>query len=415
MKPAVPSKILIAATPFLLFLSCNRQPAAPEKVEAKAAPAAAKPEREAGVVVLAAQQQQQANLRMEVVESRSVPLSIEAGGRITINENRMWSVGSVVEGRVIRVNVSPGDVVKTEQRIASMHSHDIHEVRADYRRAKAELVRAQSQLAFVQKQRDRIGRLYQLKAASLEQVEHADTELKNSQAAVSNAETDLERHRIHIVEFLQLPVEEHEDHKTGDTFHEEDLIPVKSPATGTVIRRNVTPGSVAKPGDELFAISDLSIVWMIAAVQEEHLGVLRAGMPVQVQTQAFRDRTFRGRITKIGEQLDPATRTIQVRVELGNPAGLLKPEMYATAVIQAGGTTSAIHISQSAIQQVNGQSVVFVQRDGDHFEVRAIQTGRPMDDRVEVLHGLQSGDRVVTQGSYLLKSQLLKASLAEEE
>jgi cobalt-zinc-cadmium efflux system membrane fusion protein len=407
-------KWLIVLAP-LLLVSCGQQATAPQKVEAKADATAAKAEKEPGVVNLDTEQQRQANLRVEVVQPASIPISIEAGGRITINENRTWSVGSVVEGRVMRVNVAPGDVVTVNQRIASMHSHDIHEVRADYRRARAELVRAQSQLAFAQKQRDRIGRLHQLKAASLEQVEHAETELKNAQAAVSNAETDLERHRIHITEFLQLPVEEHDDHKTGDTFHEEDLIPVKSPAAGTVIRRNVTPGSVSKPGDELFAISDLSTVWMIAAVQEEHLGSLRTGMPVQVQVQAFRDRTFRGRITKIGEQLDPATRTIQVRVELSNPAGALKPEMYATAIIQAGGTTNALYIPQSAIQQVNGQSVVFVQRDNERFEVRAIQTGRPLDDRVEVAHGLKGGDRIVTQGSYLLKSQLLKASLSEDE
>lgn len=407
-------KRLIVLAPLLLMVSCSQQTPAPQKVEAKAEPAV-KVEKETGVVKLDTHQQQQANLHVEEVRLASVPLSIEAGGRITINENRTWSIGSVVEGRVVRVNAAPGDFVKTDQRIASMHSHDIHEARADYRRAKAELVRSQSQLAYAQKQRDRLGRLYRIKAASLEQVEHAETELKNSQAMVVNAETDLERYRIHIIEFLQLPLEEHDDHKSGDTFHEEDLVPVKSPATGTVIRRNVTPGSVAKAGDELFAVADLSVVWMIAAVQEEYLGSLRTGMPVQVQVQAFRDRTFRGRITKIGEQLDPETRTIQVRVELSNPTGALKPEMYATAIIQAGGTTNALYISQSAIQQVNGQSVIFAQRDSEHFEVRAIQTGRPLDDKIEVIQGLQSGDRIVTQGSYLLKSQLLKASLSEEE
>ncbi|MCS7025964.1 MAG: efflux RND transporter periplasmic adaptor subunit [Bryobacteraceae bacterium] len=397
-----------------LLLSCGRQAVVSEKVEAKSAVSEGTG-REAGVIRLSRQQQSQTSLAVEIVQPRSVPLSIEASGRITINENRMWSLGAVVEGRIVRVYAGPGDTVQAGQRIASMHSHDIHEVRADYWRAKSELIRAQAQEAFARKQRDRLQRLYQLKAASLEQLEHAEADLRNAQAAVANAETDLERHRIHIVEFLQLPVEGHDDHKTGDALHEEDLVPVKSPATGTVIRRNVTPGSVAKPGEELFAIADLSTVWMIAALQEEHLGSVRVGMPVEVLTQAFRDRTFRGKITKIGEQLDPATRTVQLRVELANPLGMLKPEMYAMARIEAGGSAEILTVPQTAVQQVNGQPVVFLQLDPERFEVRAIQTGSVFGDRVEVRQGLRSGDRVVTQGSYLLKSQLLKASLAEDE
>lgn len=396
-----------------LLAGCGK-PTAPANVEAaKAEPA--KAERDRNVIELDADQQKQAAIKIEEVVSRNTSQVISASGRITMNEDRSWHVGAIAEGRVVRVYVNPGERVKKDQRLAGMHSHDIHETRAEYRKAQAELARSRSALAYSQKQRDRARRLYDLKAASLEQVEHAESELRNAQTAVENADTELARHRLHIVEVLQLPLDEHDEHKEGDTDHETDLIPIKAPADGVVITRKISVGSVASPGEEIFTIADLSSVWMIAQVNEAQLGKLRVGAAVRVQVQAYPERSFTGRITKIGDQLDPATRTIQVRVELANAGGMLKPEMYCTAEIPVGGSEPAVYIPQSSVQQVNGQSVVFIQKNADRFEVRLVQTGKNMDASVEIMQGLQAGDRVVTQGSYLLKSQLLKASLAEED
>lgn len=170
---------------------------------------------------------------------------------------------------------------------------------------------------------------------------------------------------------------------------------------------------MANPGDELFVISDLSTVWMIAAVNEEDLGKVRLGMPVTVRIQAYPDRTFPGRVTKLGDQLDPATRTIPVRVELANAQGRLKPEMYATAEINAGGSAEGIFIPESAVQQVDGKPTVFVRSGADRFEARVVETGRIVDHQLEVTRGLSVGERIVTQGSFTLKSQLLKGSLSE--
>jgi RND family efflux transporter MFP subunit len=192
-----------------------------------------------------------------------------------------------------------------------------------------------------------------------------------------------------------------------------DLIPVKSPADGVVLSRNVTPGSVANPGDELFVISDLSTVWMIAAVNEEDLGKVRLGMPVTVRVQAYPDQAFPGRVTKLGDQLDPATRTVPVRVELANGQGRLKPEMYATAEINAGGSAQGIFVPEAAVQQVDGKPTVFIRKGPDRFEARTIETGRILDHQLEVTSGLRVGEYIVTQGSFTLKSQLLKGSLAE--
>jgi cobalt-zinc-cadmium efflux system membrane fusion protein len=152
---------------------------------------------------------------------------------------------------------------------------------------------------------------------------------------------------------------------------------------------------------------------MIAPVNEENFGKVRVGMPVKIRVQAYPEQVFTGRIVKFGEQLDPETRTVQARVELDNKGGRLKPEMYAAGEIAAGGSGTAIFIPEAAVQQVNGQSTVFVQSAPDRFEARLVETGSTLDSQVRVLEGLRAGERVVVEGSYVLKSQLLRSSLEE--
>lgn len=400
---------IIAFAGLLMLLGCSSKPE-PAAVKAEGPKEEAAPE-SLNEVALDEKQLQQAHLEMVTVRTQAMPETVTSNGRITVNENQSWHVGAVTEGKIIRVHVFPGDRVKKEQLLAGMHSHDIHEARADYRKAIAEEARLKTALSYSQRHRDRAKRLYDLKAGSLEQLEHAEAELKNTQSALENAGTELDRTRRHLVEFLQVPLDDHEDHETGDTVHEGDLIPVKAPSDGVLIERKVTAGSVANQGDELFLISDLSTVWMIAAVNEEHLRKIRTGMTVKVNVQAYPDQPFTGRITRIGDQMDPATRTVPVRIELKNPSGRLKPEMYASAEIAAGATAQGVFIPQEALQQMEKSNVVFVQTKAGKFEAREVETGRVMGGDVEVTKGLQGGEVIVAKGSYTLKSQLMKGSL----
>lgn len=389
--------------------ACNNQ--RPPAVRAEAARPAPPPSGKE--VRLDEAAQRQAGILVEEVTVRSVPQFLQANGRITLNENRTWRVGAVTDGRIVRVFVNPGDRVDEGQVLARMHSHDIHESRAEYQKAMGELVRLRSSEAFGQRVRDRARKLYALKAASLEQVEHAEVEYRNAQTAVANAEVEVDRARKHLVEFLGIPAGEPEHHM-HDQHGDEDLIPIKSPATGVVLVRNVTPGTVVGSAGEVFVVADLATLWMMAAVAEEYLAQVRLGTPAQVTVQAFPDRRFSGRVGRLGEQLDPTTRTLQVRVDLPNPAGLLKPEMYATAELAIGRTRPAIFVPEPAVQEVNGHTAVFARTSAGAFEARPVEVGRPIDGQVEITSGLRPGERIVTKGSFVVKSQLLKASLGEE-
>lgn len=345
---------------------------------------------------------------------RSAPQVLRVSGRVTANEERTWRVGAVTEGRVIQLVANPGDTVTKGQVIARMHAHELHETRSEHQRAKTELARLQAQRRLAERSRDRAKRLYELKAASLEQLENAEGQLRDATAAVENATTELERTRIHLVEFLDVPADDHPDHKPGEFTHDEDLVPLRSPNSGVVIARPVTTGSVVRPGEEVYLISDLSVVWMIAALPEEHLSKVRTGMAARVTVQAYPNETFAGRITRLGSELDPQTRTVPVRILLENRSGKLRPEMYAAVEFPLGQSQTGVYIPLAAVQDLNGQAIVFVDQGGGKYNMRPVQLGRTEGESVEVLAGLKTGDQVVHQGAFVLKSQMLKSSLAEE-
>ncbi len=257
-------------------------------------------------------------------------------------------------------------------------------------------------------------RLYDLKAGSLAILEQKETELRNAETDVRNAEVEIERTVRHLVEVLHVPVEESDVPPPSPDGEDNDLIPVKAPAGGVVLSRNVTPGTVVNPASDMFLISDLTSLWAIAEVSEEYLGKLRLGMPAKVFVQAYPNEPFLGRIGKLGEVLNPSTRTIQVRVELSNSRGRLKPEMYATTEIQIGSGTPGLVIPSEAVQEVRSQSVVFVKTAADRFEVRPVRAGRTLDNSFEILSGLTAGEEIAVQSAFILKSEFLKASLASE-
>ncbi|HWQ56746.1 MAG TPA: efflux RND transporter periplasmic adaptor subunit [Bryobacteraceae bacterium] len=390
-------------------ISCSRQP--PPADAAKAAQSAGPTAQ--NTVVLDTAARKQAGVTLEEARNRSLPQVLRSTARLANDENRTWRVGAITEGRIVQVLASPGDAVSAGQVLARMHSHGIHESRAEYRKAVSELARLKNVEAFSRQVRDRAKRLYEIKAGSLEQLEYAQTELKNAEAAAVNARFEVERTRNHLVEFLGIPAD-FTDHSAPGHDDNADYIPVRSPAAGTVLTRNVTPGTVVTPANDLYVISNLSRLWALAEVAEEHLMKLRPGMPVRIYVQAYGGHPFPGSVGKLGESLDPATRTVKVRVDVPNADGRLKPEMYATAEIELGASDTAVFVPEEATQEVRGQLVVFVRTAEDRFEVRPVQTGRTLDGAVEIVRGLTAGEVVAARGTFILKSEYLKGSLAGE-
>jgi cobalt-zinc-cadmium efflux system membrane fusion protein len=191
-------------------------------------------------------------------------------------------------------------------------------------------------------------------------------------------------------------------------------VPILAPASGYIIEKLVTPGKSVQPSTDTFVIGDLSQVWMLASVRQENLGGLRVGQPVAVTLQGMPNQHFPGKITNLGQELDPTTRSMQVRIVLNNSANRLRPEMLATVEIPVAMHKPVLLVPSDAVQQIDGQDVLFVRTAADRFVVRPIRIGETVGGKSPVFEGLKAGEQIVVRGSFTLKSQLLKSTMESE-
>jgi multidrug efflux pump subunit AcrA (membrane-fusion protein) len=373
---------------------------------------------ETGLITLDKAEQDAAHIVVETVQPKNVAHSITAPGKLVVNEDRTWRVGAIAPGKIDGLSVKVGDSVRAGQVLARIHSHDVHEARAAYREATVELDRARSAVAYATQRRDRGARLLELKAGSRQDLESAESQLVDAQAQVLKAQAEVRKERIHLTDILHVSVEDGGqsgiDKQSSQHDDMGDDIPVLSPASALVFERRATVGSVVNAGDVLFSLTDTTSLWMIAAANETDLSTLRPGQTTEISVRAYPNKTFRGRILKLGEELDPTTRTLEVRILVPNLEGLLKPGMYASAGMEQPQRRQAIFLSDAAIQDIDGVSAVFVRHPGNRFEPRAIKPGQRVNGEPEISEGLRAGETVVVQGGFMLKSQLLKNTIRED-
>ncbi len=409
IKRVSPSAV---AAILMLSLAACAQPVA------ETSPAEAREPTDPEVVQLDAEAIRIANISLGEVETRTLEQVLRVSGRITLDQDHTSRVGSFTEGVVIECCESVGANVVPGQVLARLHSHDIHEAESSYWQAKADLERREAELQLAREIHQRASRLHELKAGSLQQVQEAATKLRGAETFVEIAKAGRERAVNHL-RYLgltpeQLPGAASEHAVEGKDAHEEiHLIEVRAPASGTIIERPVSQGAVVTPSDSLYVISNLSRLWVIAQVPEQHLGSLREGLAVDVAVRAYPGRSFPARVARIGDSLDPETRTVEVRCDLNNPGRLLKTEMFATLAIHGAGGRDATVAPLSALQNVDGQDVMFVPVGESSFRARRVQTGRHSDSVVEILDGLRPGEKIVTEGAFHLKSELLKTQMTE--
>jgi len=191
------------------------------------------------------------------------------------------------------------------------------------------------------------------------------------------------------------------------------LITWTAPRDGVVLERNAVEGMKAAPGDVLFRLADVSIVWALVDVAERDLPMIALGQPVTVRARGFVDRVFAGKVAMIYPQVNKETRTTRVRVELANPDGILRPEMYVDADIATGAAASVVTVPASAVIDSGTRQVVIVDKGEGRFEPRPVKLGRRDTDDVEIRDGVAAGDRVVVAANFLIDAESnLKAALS---
>ncbi len=366
-----------------------------------AAAAEEKKEETTNRVELSPEAFKRAGIEIAEVTSHSLAQFLTATGRLALNDDAVVRIGTFVDGRVVHIFAKVGDHVRKGQTLVHIHSHELTDARGAFAKAKASLVEKEKALAFAQAEADRAERLFAAKAIAKREVDQANAHVVAIKAEIELVKAELER----AAEFLE--------HLAVDQ-DAPDEVAIHSTASGIVTKRLITEGTVVSDAMDLIEVANISTLWAIAEIPEAQASFARLGQAVSIKVPALGDATISGKVIHIGTSLNPETRTVQVRCLVNNARGNLRPEMYATMQLSGGATASTLAVPRAAVQDINGEKVVFVVLEDNAFEKRVVELGREQGEFIEITKGLEAGTRIVTKGGFFIKTEFLKASLEEE-
>jgi cobalt-zinc-cadmium efflux system membrane fusion protein len=370
-----------------------------------------------GRVHMDAAAQKNVGLALAQAEARPVGRTLQATGVVSPNESRLVRIKPLARGRIESVTVRLGDRVRAGQVLLVYDNIELGEVIGQYSSVLAALDKARAEAEVTRRALDRAKALVDVGALTRAEFEKRNAEYKNALASIESqtadlAKTDEKLHRFGLTEERVKSISPREGsgaHRMGSQSR------LTAPFDGVVIKYNAAAGQAFGPEDEVFVIADLSTVWVLADVYEKDIASIRAGQDARIIADSYPGETFQGRITYISDFLDPKTRTAKVRCEVPNRDGKLKLDMFVAVQLPTRGMGQAVMIPASAVQQVNDRPVVFVPASQTEFEPRNVELGLQSGGWVEVKTGVKGRENVVANGSFFLKSTMLRAQIGGEE
>lgn len=375
----------------------SRAPAAPAEVES-AGPASSDAAPEI-VVTLSQEAVDGAGITVAPVGTGQTRTDLRLSGVVEPNAYRQVTVTPLVSGRVTHIMVELGQRVSEGQTMARVFSPELVDAHARYVAASAELDAHDRAL-------QRTRKLVEIGAASRQELERVHAEHSAQTAAVESARSRLE--------LLGAPPAALDRGATG-TLAGSTHVP--APISGIVTERAANVGLNVDPSVKLFTVVDLSNVWVTAAVYEKDFARVRVGSPTVITTPAYPDLVLKGKVAYADPQVNAETRTAKVRVEVPNAGNALRLGMFVDVSVGGFGTTSALMIPRSAVQQVGGQEVVYLAHPTEpgKFTERAVRLERSSGAHVEVLSGLAPGDVIVTAGSFFVRAERERLGMRTRE
>jgi RND family efflux transporter MFP subunit len=307
---------------------------------------------------------------VQVAEVRTAMLKtdIDAFGRVEQPEAQLSAVSSRIGGRVDKLYVQyTGEMVKNGQPVADIYSPEVATAIEEYR----------------------------LSVENRNGLRQSDDVFARTQA---DALVKASQHRLELwgiaAKQMDAPAAEGVPHVTIFAY-----------ASGTVVDRKVTQGQYVNAGDTLFTVADLSQVWIKADVYEEQLPQIHPGQQVDITAESLPNRTLHGHVDFIEPSANPQTRTVPVHVHVANPGMRLLPGMFVNATFVSRAAQASVVIPRSAVLDTGTRKIVYLARPNGVFEAHEVVLGAPSDDLFPVTSGLQTGDKVVLNGNFLIDSQ----------
>jgi len=344
-------------------------------------------------------------IRTENAARRRVAPALNVTGEVQLNENTQVHISPRISGIIESVQVDIGARVKRDDVLFNINSVEFGKALSAY-----ELSRALTALS--EKSFEREKSLFERKIASEQDMIAAEMAYERHRTELKAAEQTL-----HV---LGLTEEELAGLLAGleKGVHGTEIgrLPVRAPFDGTIIEKHAVVGGLVEPGKDVMLLADLATVWVWADIYEVDLPrVLQAEkqgpIPVEIFVLAFPERPFQGHIDYVGATMTEKTRTVKVLATVENKEGLLRPGMFCEIRIRVSNGEEVLAIPKAALLSDEGRDFAFAHWKEDFYVRRLVKRGRDFFDCVEILEGLNPGDTVVTEGAFLLKSDVLREKM----
>ncbi|MBL0954214.1 MAG: efflux RND transporter periplasmic adaptor subunit [Leptospira sp.] len=329
------------------------------------------------------------------LQERALEEELQLPGTVSYDMNNVAKVGSRVNGRIVQVFVKEGEYVKKSTALASIQSVDLGTTEAAYLKARA-------RLEALKVQADRAKDLYERKVTSAKEYEMSLMDYKSVKAEMETSRNALENLGLNETEIANLE---------AGKYNSKNLY-IRTPISGTVTEREAIIGQAVNARDNLFTVADLSVLWINLEVYEKDLASIRVGNEAKVIPIGSKDESLKAVVSHVGDVIDPVKKTAEIRLEVRNSKGRLRPGQSVTATVVGAMVTSSVNkakvIPSNCIHKIEGENFIFVRNPDGSFSAKKIGIGKTYDNWVEVTDGVGSGEAIVEEGSFVLKSEYLK-------
>ncbi|MBI5444984.1 MAG: efflux RND transporter periplasmic adaptor subunit, partial [Deltaproteobacteria bacterium] len=331
-------------------------------------------------------------------ETRTFSAAHELTGEVQMSEGKTVHVSPPLPGVIRKVHVRLGERVSAGEPLFDLDSHDVAQ-------AKAEYLKALAALSLTRKTAERERTLFEKKISAAAEVQEAEARKAEAEVEAANAKAKLLRLGVSAGAVAALV-----DHPSSDLS---GVLTVRAPRAGTVLETHAVAGEHLEPGKDVVLLSDLSEVWVWANLKEGDLQtVTKAGGRLTAEVEApGTGKTYRGTVDIVSGVMDEATRTVKARVVLANPGAGLRPGMFVKVRVLLAGARGAVAVPKVAVLADEGRPFVFIHKEGEYWIRRPVVLGERSANEVEIREGLQPGQTIIADGSFLLKSDVLKKKM----
>jgi membrane fusion protein, heavy metal efflux system len=355
------------------------------------------------------------DLHLATVNMQPLVRTVSTTGVVAFNDLRMAQLSPSARGRVQSIEVAVGQSVRAGQRLALLDNFDLGDTRSRIVAAQASLAQAKAEARAALAAYNRAGELVRIGGLAQSELERRRAEVARTDAATRTREAELRQWQE--TEQRQMPVRPQDAPATniasslqGPANSRGVLV---APFDGIIHSIGAVPGELVDTTRQLFSLVDLSTVWVQADVAERDLGAVQVGQAVTVTVDAYPGRTFVGRVAYIPDQIDPRSGIARVRCEVPNPDGALRANMFVTANIKSPLGRDGIMVPDPALQDIDGKPVIFTPAGPRHFDRHFVRVGLRSGGFTEIVEGLPAEATVVTDGSFWLKTALMRSSIPD--